>query len=490
MPWEPQCINITKFLSIDEKGCPMVSLKSITKALSKAPEEDTSPDASPVEEKKEELTRKELRAIFDPLDERDISQLYGLAQIKRLDRGEIFFSEKEKGDSIFIVLDGKIGLIDDASNVYKSYKPGDIAGVMEFLKQRPRPSASMAIDPSVVMVVEERVIPLLSEKIQNFLYKQMTVALSERVEHLEGRSLNLAKKNRALMRSLYKLNTDPLMDYRSSELVIGIIKKIPKLPAYAHTLSTKLLNEESDSKEIVDLIRQDPSLVADVLKSVNSSYYGLQKKVSDINSAVFLLGFQELYQMVVSEGLRRTMPDTAEFRTLHSQAVITSYFAFALSASSKFSIPIHMTTIGLLHNLGKSVIGLMRQKNPNLSVFVDTLDHPSLGSFLLEEWNIPEKICNTVKHQRFPEFVVPNEIPRDVIHEVTLLYFARLCLGLIRGVSEKDMPMAFFQDYLKIIGLNANSVQDVLDRNVIPQLKKNANRLPAAVKKIIFTDNA
>ena len=463
----------------------MVSFKTFKKSLSKSPETATPP----AEENKIELPRKEPRAIFDPLDERDISQLYGLAQIKRLESEEILVNEKDKGDALFIVLNGKIGLIDDASTVYKFFGPGDFAGVMEFLKQAPWSASVKAVEPSDVMVLDERTLSILSEKIQCFLFKQMANTLSARVDVLEGRGLDLARKNRTLKQRLYSLNTAPMTDYRDSELVVGIIKKIPKLPVYSHSLSTKLLDAEADSKEVVDLIRQDPSLVADVLKAVNSSYYGLQQKVSDINSAVLLLGFQELYQMVVSEGLRRTMPDTPEFRALHSQAVITSYFAFAFSASLKVGVPIQMTTIGLLHNLGKSVIGLMKQKNPNLSVFVDSLDHPSLGSFLLEEWNLPAKICSAVKHQRFPEFAVPSKIPQEVIHEVTILYFANLCLGLIRGIKEEDLPMVFFQEYKNILGLGALSIQDVLNRRVIPELKKNTNRLPAAVKKIIFTDN-
>ena len=51
--------------------------------------------------------------------------------------------------------------------------------------------------------------------------------------------------NKAYMR----FNTDSIADYRNSELVAGIIRKIPKLPAYAHTLSARLLEKEADSGE-------------------------------------------------------------------------------------------------------------------------------------------------------------------------------------------------------------------------------------------------
>jgi HD-like signal output (HDOD) protein len=266
---------------------------------------------------------------------------------------------------------------------------------------------------------------------------------------------------------------------------VGIMRKIPKLPSYVHSLGSRLMDEGADPREIVDLIRQDPSLVADVLKTVNSSYYGMQNKVSDINSAVLLLGFQELYHLVMSEGLRRAMPDTSDFRELHSQAVVISYFAFSLSISAKRGIPVQMATIGLLHNLGKTVIGLIKQKNPNLSVFMDALDHPSLGAFLLEEWNLPSKICKTVKYQRFPEFADPAEAPRDVVNEVAVLYMARLCHDAIRGISRKDMPIAFFQEYQNVLGWGELTLEEILNRRILSELRKNAERLPLSVKKLL-----
>ena len=128
----------------------------------------------------------------------------------------------------------------------------------------------------------------------------------------------------------------------------------------------------------------------------------------------------------------------------------------------------------------------MKQKNPNLSVFVDSLDHPSLGAFLLEQWNLPSKICKTVKHQCFPDFAEPDKIPREVLNEVAVLYVARLCHGLIRGVVQENLPVAFFGKYQNILGWGELTVREILDRYVLSELRKKRRQAPLICQKSNF----
>ena len=92
--------------------------------------------------------------------------------------------------------------------------------------------------------------------------------------------------------------------YGDSEIVRKIIKKIPRLPSFASTLIIRLAEKNISLREATDLIKQDPSSVAVVLKAVNSSFYGLRQKVSDVNHALVLIGFSRMYQLIIAEGLR------------------------------------------------------------------------------------------------------------------------------------------------------------------------------------------
>ena len=50
---------------------------------------------------------------------------------------------------------------------------------------------------------------------------------------------------------------------------------------YASKLAIMLQDEKVAVSEVVDLVKQDPSLVAAIMKTVNSSYYSRLNKITD-----------------------------------------------------------------------------------------------------------------------------------------------------------------------------------------------------------------
>lgn len=82
----------------------------------------------------------------------------------------------------------------------------------------------------------------------------------------------------------------------------------------------------------------------------------MKHKISGIQHAVVLLGLNEIYELFVSEGVKRTMPNTPFYRDLHEHSVAISHICFALSQESNVGKPVQIATIGLLHDLGKGVI--------------------------------------------------------------------------------------------------------------------------------------
>ena len=178
----------------------MVSFKPFIKSISN-PTKTGRSEISPSEDKSE-LIRKKVGVIFDPLDERDISQLYGLGRIIRLNSGEVLCSEEE-GNRLCIILEGMITEFDITSKEEITFGPGDVIGAMAFLRQAKRPASAVAKVPSVVMAVEQRTVSLLNEKVQYFLITKIAATLSERVEFLEAQNEALVRKNHELKQSLY-----------------------------------------------------------------------------------------------------------------------------------------------------------------------------------------------------------------------------------------------------------------------------------------------
>ena len=194
----------------------------------------------------------------------------------------------------------------------------------------------------------------------------------------------LSSLNSRLIERIRSIRFQEDVHYGDSEIVRKIIKKIPRLPSFASTLIIRLAEKNISLREATELIKQDPSSVAVVLKVVNSSFYGLRQKVSDVNHALVLIGFARMYQLIIAEGLRSSMPDTPDFKAIQSHSVAISHIAFALSLTSRTGHPSEVATIGLLHDLGRGVILLLKKQNPSLGILIDSLDHAKLGALRLK----------------------------------------------------------------------------------------------------------
>ena len=197
------------------------------------------------------------------------------------------------------------------------------------------------------------------------------------------------------------------------------------------------------------------------------------------------LGFRELYQLVLAEGIRSSMPDTPNSREFHAHSVAISHFAFVLSQEAKIGTPVRLATIGLLHNIGSGVLELVKTKNPSLGVLLSSLDAAQIGQLLLKEWGLPELLWKSVKFQSYPEFSTPEKIPDDVIDNVSILYLAHLCYDFYNDRSEDDMPLCFFNEYVKRLGWEGMSVDEIADKKALPGLLKKMQTLPAFLRALL-----
>src|SRR5579871_899472 len=70
------------------------------------------------------------------------------------------------------------------------------------------------------------------------------------------------------------------------------LREIPPFPAIATKLLRVLSHEDAQIKEIVDLVRADTALASELLRLVNSPIYGFPNRISGVQNAITLLGFQ------------------------------------------------------------------------------------------------------------------------------------------------------------------------------------------------------
>ena len=203
----------------------------------------------------------------------------------------------------------------------------------------------------------------------------------------------------------------------TARTLIEKFKKIKTLPHIVTRLVQLVNDEDSTLRDFEEVIRMDPALVARLLTLVNSSYFGLGRKVDSISRAVALLGMKNLHNIAVTDaikGMLRSNCGTTEFSPqqlwLHSAA---SSICCKMIAERIFTINGDDAYLcGILHDIGLIVemeteeekfLKLIEQlviDGPSIIELERTIfntDHCQIGYILAKEWCIPDPIADAIR---------------------------------------------------------------------------------------------
>lgn len=233
----------------------------------------------------------------------------------------------------------------------------------------------------------------------------------------------------------------------------GVIKAFPAMPGAALKLLSLADAPCATVQQIEDALRQDPGLTANVLKLANSAYFGIPSKIGSVRQAVMLLGLKRLVQMVVTTCagavIDRGVPGydlPAGELWRHSLAV--SVAAKGLAAELKLPAADEIFTAGLLHDVGKLILGHFVQEDyPEIEralaqgmtfegaeAAVLGIDHAEIGARVLAQWSLPENIVHAVRWHHAPEKFGSVDIMLDVVHVANML-----CLMIGIGVGREGL---------------------------------------------------
>ncbi len=202
--------------------------------------------------------------------------------------------------------------------------------------------------------------------------------------------------------------------------VIDRIDSLPTLSPVANQIAAMVNDPGSDAKKIAAVLRNDPALTAKVLKLVNSPYYAIPGGVSDVSTAISFLGFNTLYQLVLSVSVLSVLStknegDLSPFE-LWKYSVGCATMGEILADHVMYPETSICFTAGLLHDIGK--IALMRvapekfqeavtiAREQDIPLNKAALDaglpnHQTVGSRLAEKWRFPMPLRIAINYQRY-----------------------------------------------------------------------------------------
>jgi HD-like signal output (HDOD) protein/CheY-like chemotaxis protein len=236
-----------------------------------------------------------------------------------------------------------------------------------------------------------------------------------------------------------------LRDQLSSQQIamsVGKISKLPTAPKMFREISAKLLDPASDLKTIAAIVSREPAISARLLQLVNSAFFSRATgKVSDVRSAVVMLGLNTVRAVVLSGELFATLhtpllpPDA--HNELQQRAFRASEIAKALATGRQEAEDV--STSALLAVLGILVLASSIDKLPDDAGKMDWGDveweqsvfgvsHCEIGAYLLAQWGLPDAIVETVaRHHR------PLECAKD---RAPCLVYLAYCL--VKGLEPTE----------------------------------------------------
>ncbi len=225
------------------------------------------------------------------------------------------------------------------------------------------------------------------------------------------------------------------MDDRRIELkkIIMDTKTLPTLPGVINKLNTLSNDDKSSVQEMARIVSADQVLSARILRLANSPSYGFYR-VSTISNAMILLGVNVVKSLALSSSIFEIMEKNSVGLWEHSLGAATAAGIIA----RKLGIPEveEITTAGLLHDIGKVIIGLKcAEQMPEIRriIKLDELyvseaekkvldtDHAEVGGWLSKSWFLPEKLSEPIACHHNLAASEDHRVKTSVVHLADVL---------------------------------------------------------------------
>jgi putative nucleotidyltransferase with HDIG domain len=174
--------------------------------------------------------------------------------------------------------------------------------------------------------------------------------------------------------------------------------------------------------QLLKVIEQDAALSARIIRSVNSAYYGLATKITNLQRAVVLMGLKAVKEVTLATSLidAKNAVQIGDYSTadLWEHSLAVAVFARELAVRTKQIDPEDAFLAGMLHDLGllfeaqsepekfKMIIGFAAPGNKSFMELEEPIfhfNHCQLGERISQRWEFPEDLMNTIRWHHEPE---------------------------------------------------------------------------------------
>ena len=259
-----------------------------------------------------------------------------------------------------------------------------------------------------------------------------------------------------------------------------IIKKIDRLkpiPQAANKIMSLAEDPNSSMSQITDVISYDQALTANLLKTCNSAYFGLSKKVDSVHQAVVYVGMDQLVDLVLincgTDDFKRKQEGYGlEKGELWKYSVASALIAKDLAEKKGQKNNHRIFTAALVKDIGKVVLSqyvVEAQKKINALVSDDGysfreaekevigIDHAELGGMVAEKWKFSSQMADIIRNHH-----LHDESAQDDIETVIVYLADTLCMMMGLGGEVDALHYRFHKKVIERSGYTDTDFQEVM----------------------------
>lgn len=253
------------------------------------------------------------------------------------------------------------------------------------------------------------------------------------------------------------------------------------MPEVLIKLNELMANPDTSAGDLAKIVSADPAVSTNILRIVNSAYYGLQVRVSSLSLAISVMGFDMTKKVALKAAVFSTFASHRE-KSRHfdpssfwKHAVYAGVAARALAMKSKLFADMHPEDAyiaGLLHDIGKIILlekstaeylAMLRKSvqlgRPEAEGELEDFGytHAEVGSVLAIRWSLPEDLAVAIRYHHAPA--------RDPFHRSlsSLIHLADQLAWRAQMPSTVGTPMPpLDHDVYGEIGLTPEQVEELV----------------------------
>lgn len=237
-------------------------------------------------------------------------------------------------------------------------------------------------------------------------------------------------------------------------------------------------NPDATVEQVEAIVEADPGLAGNILRTANSAYFGFRGQIATVKDAIVRIGMKRIAQLALTSAIAPLtrvplrgydMPPNGLLR--HSTAVAIA--VEQLAANSRRRPPEWAFTAGLLHDIGKIVLGSFLEVDaaPIFELAHKAhlsferaeqemlgIDHAEVGAALLSNWGLPNYLIEAVRFHHSPdEHPGGDHLVVDLVHVAD--HLAR-STGTASGLD--GMHYSVCDRSVEELGVNAHGAEAVI----------------------------